>query len=220
MVSLPNTIWACTAGAMNSAPTATATAFLFIFPPPGRCSSMRNRDLEHGTATEEATSDASRRQVHARFFMARTRWRSAAICGNATLPSVLIELEAARLERAADLSRDIGLWQRNAARGGHFRDDRHVVLRPGHGLRAPLRQRLVGGARHGERVSHQVNIQPVAPGEREAFMVRDQAGPHDEVIHSLGDLRRSYVPRMDDIGGVGAQHGRNALDDRTRAAHE
>src|SRR5438552_12261229 len=216
MVSLPKTIWAWAAGAMKSAPTATATAFLFIFPPPGRCSLMENIDLEHGTTGREATSDASRRQVHARF----TRWRSAAICGNATLPSVLIELEAARLERAADLPRDIGLWQRNAARGGHFRDDRHVVLRPGHGLRAPLRQRLVGGARHGERVSHQVHLDPVAPGEREAFMLRDQAGPHDEIIHSLGDLRRSDVPRMDDIGGIGAQNGRNALDDRTRSAHE
>src|SRR5438876_7385221 len=172
MVSLPKTICACAAGAMKSAPTATATAFLFIFPPPGRRSSMRNRDLEHGTATEEATSDASRRQVHASFCLTRRRWRSAAICGDATLPSVLIKLEAARLERAADLPRDIGLRQRNAARGGHFGDDRHVVLRPGHGLRAPLRQRLVGGARRGERVSHQLRVQPVAPGERETFMVR------------------------------------------------
>src|SRR5438034_10142352 len=149
MVSLPNTIWACAAGAMKSAPTATATAFLFIFPPPGRDSSVRNRDLEHGTAVEEATSDTSRRQVDARYFLARTRWRSAAICGNATLPSVLIELEAARLERTADLPRYIGLWQRNAACGGHFRDDRHVVLRPGHEIgRASCRERVcmaVGG---------------------------------------------------------------------------
>src|SRR6266480_7307327 len=220
MVSLPKTIWACAAGAMKSVPTATATAFLFIFPPPRRRSLMRNVDLEHGTATEDATSDSSRRQVDAKFFLACTRWRSAAICGNATLPSVLIELEAARLERAADLSRYLGLGQRNAARSGHFRDDRHVVLRPRHGLRAPLRQRLVGGARHGERLSHQLRVQPVALGERETFMVRDQAGPHDEVIHSLGDLRRSDVPRMDDVGGIGAQHGRNALDDRTRSAHE
>src|SRR5947208_9605239 len=143
MVSLPNTIWDCAAGAMNSAPTATATAFLFIFPPPRRRSLMRNVDLEHGTAGEQATSDASRRQVHARF----TRWRSAAICGNATLPSVLIELEAARLERAADFPRDIGLWQRTSARGGHFCDARHVVLLPSHGLRSPLRHRLVGSAR-------------------------------------------------------------------------
>src|SRR3989454_11208313 len=106
---------------------------------PEESSSMRNRDLEHGTAAEEATSDASRRQVDARYFLARTRWRSAAICANATLASVLIELEPARPERAADLPRYIGLWQRNAACGGHFRDDRHVVLRPRHGLRAPLR---------------------------------------------------------------------------------
>src|SRR6266403_3940343 len=106
MVSLPITIWAWAAGAMKSAPTATATAFLFIFPPPGRCSLMRNIDLEHGTAGQQTTSDASRRQVHARFFLGFTRWRSAAIFANATLPSVLIELEAARLERAADLSRD------------------------------------------------------------------------------------------------------------------
>src|SRR2546422_3143103 len=106
-------------------------------------------------------------------FLSLSSWRSAAICGNATLPSVLIELEAARLERAANLPRYIGLWQRNAARGGHFRDDRHVVLPPSHGLRAPLRQRLAGGARHGERASHQVNIQPVTLGERQAFMVRD-----------------------------------------------
>src|SRR5437879_4891702 len=154
MVSLPNTIWACAAGAMKSAPTATATAFLFIFPPPGRGSSMRNRDLEHGTAAEEATSDASPRQVDARYFLARMRWRSAAICPNATLPSVVVELEAPRLERAADLPRYIGLWQRNAARRGHFGDDRHVVLRPGHGLRAPLFERFIGRARHAERVSH------------------------------------------------------------------
>src|SRR2546425_12039012 len=169
MVSLPKTIWACAAGAMKSAPTATATAFLFIFPPPGRCSSMRNLDLEHGTAGAEATSDASRRQVHASFCLAHTRWRSAAICGNATLPSVLIELEAARLERAADLPRYIGLWQRNAARGGHFRDDRHVVLRPGHGLRAPLRQRPVGGARHGERAPPPGRIPSLTPGEGRAL---------------------------------------------------
>src|SRR3989442_5526417 len=133
MVSLPNTIWACAAGAMNSAPTATATAFLFIFPPPRRRSLMRNVDLEHGTAGEQATSDASRRQVHARF----TRWRSAAICGNATLPSVLIELEAARLERAADLPRYIGLWQRKSPFRGHLRLDRPFCLRPRHWLRAP-----------------------------------------------------------------------------------
>src|SRR5438270_4926757 len=92
------------------------------------------------------------------------RWRSATICRNATLPAVLIELEPARLERAADLPRYIGLWQREAARGGHLLDDRHVVLGPGHGLRAPLGQRLVGGARHAERVSHELDIQPVALG--------------------------------------------------------
>src|SRR6267378_1464711 len=78
MLSLPNTICACAAGAMKSTPTATATAFLFIFPPPGRRSFMRNIDLEHGTAGEEATSDASRRQVYARF-----SWLHAmAQCGN------------------------------------------------------------------------------------------------------------------------------------------
>src|SRR6267143_3757318 len=78
MVSLPITIWAWAAGAMKSAPTATATAFLFIFPPPRGCSLMRNIDLEHGTAGQEATSDASRRQVHARF-----SWLHAmAQCGN------------------------------------------------------------------------------------------------------------------------------------------
>src|SRR5213079_2913659 len=125
MVSLPKTIWACAAGAMKSAPTATATAFLFIFPPPGRRSSMRNRDLEHGTATGDATSDASRRQVHARFFSASRHRPVRQSCGDATLPAVLIELEAARLERAADLSRYLGLGQGNAARGGHCRDDRH-----------------------------------------------------------------------------------------------
>src|SRR5712692_3863055 len=154
MVSLPKTIWACAAGAMKSAPTATATAFLFIFPPPGRCSFMGNIDLEHGTAAQEATSDASRRQVHARFFPAPTRWRSAAICPNATLASVGIELEPARLERAADLPRYIRLWQRNAALGSHFGDDRHVVLGPGHSLCPPLGQCFVRGARHAERVSH------------------------------------------------------------------
>src|SRR5713226_2016154 len=146
MVSLPKTIWAWAAGAMKSAPTATATAFLFIFPPPGRRSFMRNIDLEHGTAAEEATSDASRRQVHASFFLACTRWRSAAICPNATLASVLIELEAARFERAADVSRDVGLWEREAARGSYFGDDRHVVFGPSHGLCPPLGQCFVRGA--------------------------------------------------------------------------
>src|SRR6266540_5291244 len=34
MLSLPNVICACAAGAMKSAPTASAIAFLFIFPPP------------------------------------------------------------------------------------------------------------------------------------------------------------------------------------------
>src|SRR5205823_13980300 len=53
-----------------------------------KCSAVRNCDLEHGTAAVEATSDASWRQVHASFCLACTRWRSAAICGNATLPSV------------------------------------------------------------------------------------------------------------------------------------
>src|ERR1700740_2352493 len=67
MVSLPITIWAWAAGATNSAPTATATAFLFISPSSRRCSFMRNIDLEHGTTAQETTSDASRRQVHARF---------------------------------------------------------------------------------------------------------------------------------------------------------
>src|SRR3989449_11037018 len=99
-------------------------------------------------------------------FPSLSSWRSAAICANATLPSVLIELEAARLERAADLPRYIGLWQRNAARGRHFRDARHVVLCPGHGLRAPLPQRLLGGARHGERVSHQGRVPALAAGQR------------------------------------------------------
>ena len=53
-------------------------------------------------------------------FLSFKRWRSAAICGNATLPSVLIELEPARLERAADVARDSSLRQREAARGSHF----------------------------------------------------------------------------------------------------
>src|SRR5207302_7759418 len=108
-------------------------------------------------------------------------WRSAAICRNATLPAVLIELEPARLERAADLARYIRLWQREAARGSHFGDDRHVVLRPGHGLRVPLGERFVRGARHAERASHDDDMKPMALGEREAFVVGDQASPHDGV---------------------------------------
>src|SRR6201988_2567764 len=61
------TIWAGPAGATKSAPTATATAFLFISPSSRRCSFMRNIDLEHGTNAQETTSDASCRQVHARY---------------------------------------------------------------------------------------------------------------------------------------------------------
>src|SRR5882762_1157804 len=94
MVSLPNTIWACAAGAMKSAPTATATAFLFIFPPPGRRSLMRNIDLEHGTAGEQATSDAPCRQVHARF-----SWLHAmAQCGNLRKRDATVRIDRARSE--------------------------------------------------------------------------------------------------------------------------
>src|SRR5437879_13790353 len=77
MVSLPNTIWACAAGAMNSAPTATATAFLFIFPPPRRRSLMRNIDLEHGTTLRklQATLHGVKSMQG---FLGRSSWRSAA----------------------------------------------------------------------------------------------------------------------------------------------
>jgi len=36
-------------------------------------------------------------------------------------------------------------------------------------------------------------------GEREGLLVRDQAGHHDEVIHSLGDLRGSPTPPYGDV---------------------
>src|SRR2546422_1376625 len=61
-------------------------------------------------------------------FPSLSSWRSAAICANATLPSVLIEFEAARLERTADLPRYIGLW-RSEEHTAELQSRLHLVWR-------------------------------------------------------------------------------------------
>src|SRR4051812_45212871 len=63
-----------------------------------------------------------------------------------SLRSIFVQLVPLRLERAADLAVDARLRQRDAALAGHFRNDRHIVLGPGHGLPAPVLERAVGGA--------------------------------------------------------------------------
>src|SRR5580765_3775429 len=112
MVSFPIVIWACTAGAANRAPTASATAFFFIVSssvgPLSACSAMENIDRDDGTGPIYVSHP------------------------------VVVKLVAARLERAADVARHGCLRQRNTTLRRHRGDDGHVVLRPGHGLPAPF----------------------------------------------------------------------------------
>src|ERR1700675_4417168 len=87
---------------------------------------------------------------------ARTRRQSAA---------VEFQFVAPRLERPADFAVHPGLRQRNARLGRHLGDDRHVVFRPGHGLRSPLLQRAVGAARYEQSAAQGLDIGPVMPRE-------------------------------------------------------
>src|SRR6185436_9976012 len=143
MVSFPIVIWACTAGAAKRAPTASAAAFFFIVSssvcPPRACSAMENIDRDDGTGSIYVSHP------------------------------IVVKLVAARLERAADLARHLGLRQRNTLFLGHRGDDLHVVLGPGHGLPAPLLERVVGGARHEQRPAQLLHIHAVALRQRQAL---------------------------------------------------
>src|SRR5690349_11414200 len=91
-----------------------------------------------GTPAPEITPRPRRCQRKVRFALSGERPSATAYAARRTLAAVLVQLVAPRLQAAAYVPVHLGLRQREAGLGGHLRDDLHVVVGPGHGLRAPF----------------------------------------------------------------------------------